>query len=526
MTFAKHMVRSAALGALALGLTVSSVEAQNGSNWHAMSNGLDAVYGGIGAGGTQLPGDGIGNWVDGNDLRGNHVTGLGEYGYRQQSFFTSECVLGAPPAVALNFPAIVFVEFGGRNNNKQDIFIRPTCVGGIPAGSTSGGVLPYGLSPGASANFLISGLPTGAGLPSSTTILMPNNGLLPASNGGTATLIAAAAANLPIASTGFCWAVRFTWTPSALLSLDHVDGWWFWQENSVNNNQYWATSNDEGNTYTSNTIVSDAGQTNLFAFFASLDYEWHTLSRDPSMNHVTAPTGFNGSGIYYAHTGFGAVGPFNPNGGGDIGRHGGTSLSGKGGSINPTTLLGTQDPAGAAIAGLVPTFGFMSWDNDTTLTGGAFNRAVFAQLDWGGVLSVNPTLINNALMGPPGTRMPISIVNSPAAAGGGQPPLPVAGNWLQTVTKNLIKTPTNFMIHNPSTKAGADPLGFPGGTFGIGPVWGATRQLSVSALSPVCVIGLPVAVDYGSMGYPAVGFINADPGSQRVSTSGSITVIN
>lgn len=513
MTFAKHMVRSAALGALVLGLTVSSVEAQNGTNWHVLSNGIDAAYGGLGAGGTQQLGDGIGSWVDGNDLRGNHVTGLGEFGYRQVAFFTSECVLGAPPAVSLNFPAIVFIEFGGRNNNRQDIFIRPTCVAGIPAGTTSGGALPYGLSPGASANFLISGLPTGVGFPSSTTILLPNNGLLPASNGGTATIIAAASANLPINSTGFCWAVRFTWTPSALLSLDHVDGWWFWQENSVNGNQYWAASNDEGNSFTSNSIATDAGQSALIAFFGSTELEWHQLSRDPSLNHTIAPVGFNGSGVYYATTSFGAIGPFNINGGGDLGRHGGISVDGLGGVKNPNTLLGTQDPAGAAIAGLVPTHGFVSWDNDTTLTGSANFRTIFTQIDWAGVLGTNPATRPNALVGPPGSRLPISVVNPPGP-----------GPWPQPITLQLL----TLWIHNPATKVDVDPLGFPGGAFGIPPVWTATRQLVTTTLSPVCSIGLRVAIDQGSVGLigPPFSDFNFDPGSQRISVSSSVQAID
>jgi len=519
MTTANPLARGAVLLVLALfGLQASS-SAQNGTNWHVMSNGLDVVYAGIGAGGTQVPGqDGIGNWVDGNDLRGNHITGLGQFGYRQRGFFSSECVLGQPPAIRLDFPALVFIEFTGRNNNKQDIFIRPTCVGFSPVGSTSAGLLPYGLSPGTSANFLLSGLPTGAGLPSSTTILLPNNGLLPASNGGTATVIAAAAANLPIASTGLCWAVQFVWTPTALLSLDHVDGWWFWQTNSINNNQYWAMSNDEANIYTSNTLATDAGQTALIAFFASTELDWQSLTRDPSMNHVTSPSGFNGNGVYYATASFGPIGVFNPNGGGDVGRHGGVSLTGKGGSINPNTGLATQNPAGAVVGGLVPTYGFMSWDNDTTLTGSAFSRTVFTQVDWGGVLGVDPALLTNALVGPPGVRLPISIVNPPGP-----------GPWPQPVTFNLL----TLFIHNPATKVDADPLGFPGGSFGIPPVWAATRQLSTSTLSPVCSIGLPVALDYGSVGllsldsmYSGPGGFNFNPGSQRISTSGSVQVIN
>jgi hypothetical protein len=509
MTFAKHFVRGVALGSLALGLTTSSTLAQNGTNWHAMSNGLDAVYAGLGAGGTQVAGvDGIGNWIDGNDLRGNHVTGLGMPGYRQVAFFTSECVLGAPPAVALDFPAITFTEFDGRNNNDQDIFIRPNCVGGVPTGSTTGGILPYGLSPGASANFLLSGLPTGAGLPSSTVVLLPNNGLAPASNGGSAFLIAAANASLPIASTGFCWGVRFTWTPTALQSFDHIDGWWFWQTNSVNGNQYWAFSNDEGNTYQSNTIALDGGATGLIAFFASGDYEWHQLSRDPSLNHVIAPVGANGAGIYYSTPSFGAISPaFNPNGGGDIGRHGGTSISGVGGSINPITGLGTQSPAGSPTPGLFPTFGFMSWNNETAQAGQLTTRTVYAQIDWQGVLGILPDLAIAVPVGPPGTRFPISVANPPGA-----------GPWPQPVTNNL----KSLMVHTTTAKPDADPFGFPAGSFGIGGTWAATRQLNLITLAPVCSIGLPVVVDYGTVS--ALG--NFDPAFARMSTSGSITVVD
>jgi len=511
--FNRRLVLGTTLGALALGLFVRPAEAQNGSNWHVMSNGIDVTYGGLGAGGTQVAGvDGIGSWVDGNDLRGNHTTALGGFGYRQRAFFSSACVFGAPPAQALDFPALVFVEFAGRNNNRQDIFIRPTCVGGIPAGSTSGGVLPYGLAPGASTNFLVTGLPTGAGMPSSTSILVPNNGLLPASNGGTATVIGAAAASIPIASTGFCWNLKFTWLPSAMLSLDHVDGWWFWQGSSTVGNQYWAMSNDEGNSFTSNSVATDGGQTALLAFFASTDLEWHQTTRDPSLNHVTAPAGFHGSGVYFATTSYGPIGVFNPNGGGDLGRHGGLSLGGKGGSINPFTGLGTQDPAGAAIPGLTPAHGFQSWDNELWLSGAAHTRTVFSQIDWGGVLGTNPSALASALVGPPGNRLPISVVNPPGP-----------GPWPQPVTLSLLA----LWIHNPVARPDRDPLGYPPGSWNIPPIWDATAQLATTSLGAVCVIGLPVALDYGSVGLaPGLNDFDFDPASQRMSVSGSVTAID
>ncbi len=508
MTFAKHFVRGLALGAMGLGLSTAA-SAQNATNWHVLSNGLDALYLGIGGGSGQVPGaDGIGSWIDGNDLKGNHITGFGQFGYRQVSFFTSECVLGAPPAIALNFPAIVFIEFDGRNQNRQDIFTRPNCVLGIPSGTTTGGALPYGLSPGASANFLLTGLPSGVGLPSSTAILIPNNGLTTST--GSATIIAAASANLAIASTGFCWNVEFTWLPSALVSFDRVDGWWHWQTNSVNNNQYWAMSNDELNSYSSNTVGLAGGQTALQAFFASFEYEWHSTSFDPVTNTTLNPAGANGAGPYYAPTG--TTPTFNPNGGWDAGRHGGVSLSGLGGTLNPITGQGTQNPAGSPLGG-IPTYGYMVWDNDPFTPG---LRTIWHQVDWGGVLGVNPDLVapaQDALVGPPGTRLPVSIsaVYNPGPG------------WPQAVSLGQF----TLMFHTAVAQPDTDPLGFAAGSFGILGKWAATNQLPIGGLSPVCAIGLPVAIEGGSIGVKSdLSDFEFDPSLRRMGTGTSVTVID
>lgn len=511
MTFAKHIVRGLAVSALAVGLSTAA-PAQNATNWHTLSNGLDAVYLGIGGGSGQVGGaDGIGNWVDGNDLRGNYVTGLGTFGYRQVSFFTSECVLGAPPALGLNFPAILFIEYAGRNNNLQDVFTRPTCVGGIPVGTTTGGALPYGLSPGASANFFLTGLPSGVGLPSTAAILIPNNGLAPASNGGSATIIAAAGANLGITSTGFCWNVEFTWLPSALLSLDNIDGWWHWQTNSVNNNQYWAMSNDELNSFSSNTVGLAGGQTALQAFFGSFEYEWHSTSRDPTLNTALNPAGLNGAGPYYAGV---TAAPFNPNGGWDVGRHGGVSISGTGGTLNPITGLGTQNPTGSP-AGGIPTYGYQSWDNEPFTPG---LRTVWHQVDWYGVFGVNLGLFlpgANALVGP-GTsqRLPVPVT-SLINPGPGWPQAVTTAQWglmFHTATAGHVET---------------DPLGFPAGAFGVQGKWSTTNHLPISGLSPVCAIGLPVVIDGGSTGVQNdLSDFNFDPSQTRMSVSTSVTVID
>lgn len=511
MTFAKHIVRGLAVGALAVGLSTAA-PAQNATNWHTLSNGLDALYLGIGGGSGQVGGvDGMGTWVDGNDLRGNYVTGLADFGYRNVSFFTSECVLGGPPALALNFPAIVFIEYAGRNNNAQDIFTRPACVGGLPVGTTTGGALPYGLSPGASANFFLTGLPSGAGLPSTTVILIPNNGLAPGTAaGGTATIIAAAGANLGITSTGFCWNVEFTWLPSALLSLDNIDGWWHWQTNSVNNNQYWAMSNDELNSYSSNSVGLVGGGVGLAAFFGSTEYEWHLTSRDPTLNTALNPAGINGTGPYYAAT---TAAPFNPNGGWDVGRHGGVSISGLGGTLNPTTGLGTQNPTNTP-AGGVPTYGYMSWDNEPFVPG---PRTVWHQVDWSGVFGVDPSTgaRPDALVGP-GTsqRLPISVTS-----GVFPPP-----GWPQAVTTGQW----SLMFHTATAgHVETDPLGFPAGAFGVQGKWTTTNHLPIGGLAPVCAIGLPVVIDGGSTGVQSnLSDFNFDPSQTRISVSTSVTVLD
>ncbi|MDG2148105.1 MAG: hypothetical protein P8N09_01140 [Planctomycetota bacterium] len=507
MTFAKQIVRGLAVGAIAVGLTTAA-SAQNGTNFHVLSNGLDAVYLNIGGGSGQTGGaDGIGNWIDGNDLRGNYITALGEFGYRQSTFFTSECVLGAPPAVALDFPGILFIEFDGRNPNDQDIFTRPACTAGLPNGTTTAGFLPYGISPGASAQFFLAGLPTGAGLPSTAAILLPNNGLAPASNGGTATLIAAAGAALPISSTGFCWIVMFTWTPSALVGLDNIDGWWHWNINSVNNNQYWGLSNDELNVYSSNTVALSGNQTALNTFFASFEYEWHGTTADPSMNNALNPAGINGTGPYYAADN----GALNPNGGWDLGRHGGASISGTGGTINPITGNGTQNPAGTPSGG-IPTYGYMSWNNEVSGL-----RTVWHQVDWAGTFGVDPDTLGagyNALVGPPGQRLPVGVSSLVNPAPG----------WPQGVS--IAQFP--LMFHTPTSgHPETDPLGFPAGSFGIVGQWGATNMLPINGLSEVCTIGLPVAVQYGSVAVKSdLSDFEFNPAVDKISASGNIMIID
>src|SRR6185503_4401344 len=154
--------------------------AQNGSNYHVLTNGTDAAFFGVGAGGTQTAADGIGTFIAGEDLRGSHLTALGDFGFRMPSFTEDACVLTAPAgggALAVKFAALAFVELDGLNGNAPANFTNPACtVPSFPLGG-SGGFIPYGTGPGSTASFVLTGLPSGA--LASVSIFLPNNGLVP-----------------------------------------------------------------------------------------------------------------------------------------------------------------------------------------------------------------------------------------------------------------------------------------------------------------------------------------------------------
>jgi hypothetical protein len=492
-----------ALPALALGLTLPAT-AQNGTNYEVKSNGIDAVFLGVGAGATQVAGaDGIGWWVDGCDLVGNSMTALGDHGYKQVTFGISACVLGPPPAIRLDFPLILVIEYDHFNLGNPAIFIRPTCLpGGIPAGVTTGGAVPFGLAPGTSANFLISGLPSGIGAPSSTVVIIPEQGLL--NHTATATIIAAGSGNLMINSTGFCWVVTFTWLPTALLGVDHIDGWWYWMINSRNGNQYWGVSTDEMNLLQTRTVGSDAGVTALYTFVSSADYEFHDSTQTSSVNDSLHPGGHNGVGTYYTtalQPTCSTVAAVIPNGGFDMGRHLGWSFSGVGGSTdNPVTGLSNQNPAGAALP--LPfgvTLGFTSWNNqDYPLlnnpppvagvdTGGT--RVVWLQVAWHRVLRL-PTLesTNPTAIGGFGVRVPCGVEFL------GPDP------WPQTVTISNLLTWAHDTCDATGDPAWPDPWGFPGGAFGIPPVVGTSNIHAPLPPLVFCIFGVKVMFCYGTIG--------------------------
>jgi len=93
MTFSKF-TRGLTFGALAAGLTLTGVMAQNGTNYHVLVNTTETIFGGIGAGGAQTAADGLLTMIPGEDLKGSHTVAFsGDFGYRNAQFREMLCVL-------------------------------------------------------------------------------------------------------------------------------------------------------------------------------------------------------------------------------------------------------------------------------------------------------------------------------------------------------------------------------------------------------------------------------------------------
>jgi hypothetical protein len=515
MTFSKHLIRGIAVGALAVGLS-SPMSAQNGTNFHVMSNSFEGIAGGVGSGMTGGGGvaapllDGLGTWLPGEDMQGNIFSALvGDYAYRQVGSFVSACALG----FELHFPSVMFIEFDGRDGYRPEIFVEPACLVG---GGLATSVLAYGTPPGASASFFLGvGLSSGlqaAVNPGSTAIMIPNNGIVPSSNGGTFGAIAATEFGpFALGSSGGCWILSYTWLPTALQSLDHIDGWWQWLSNAGNGSQYFGLSVDELNAYTSNSLVTLDSHTGAAAFLANVEYEWHNLVRDPTPHMALAPAGAAGPGPYYASPSYAGI---SVNGGVDIGRHPAYSSSGAGGSVSGlTSPLGTQDPAGATIPGLVPTLGFHTWDNEKFGATTGHATTIWWQTDFAAFLptgagGLTPDMVADVGVGP-GVRMPIT-------------PFPFPGPF-QSLSISFLGT----WAHFPTTSVTAepDPLGFGGGSFGAPAFWAATFQIPTGAI-PVCSIGFPLPFDFGSTGFNVGKGLITDPTVGRVGISQNFNFID
>ncbi len=365
-----------------LALLCGAAAAQNGSNYHVLTNGADVTYLGVGAGGAQgAQGaqDGLGTWVAGEDLKGSHLTPLGDFGYLNVAFRESLCVLQPGPggATALRFPALLFLELRGMNPHAPPVFTNPACTQpSFPLGAS--GFVPYGTAPGASASFVTALVPS-AILPGGVAALVPNVGLLPSAIGGQVEVVGAASVpGLPIASTGLCWTVQFTWSPSAMALHDDIDGLWHWVRNSPDDNQYWQLSNNEQNLWQSQSVGSDAQLTGVSVFSANVDYALDLSTPQPVTVAALAPRA--GTTPYSAWTAnvaneYGVV--LHPNGGFDVGRGSSAiSVSGTAGVPNPVTGVGNQDPS---LGTAVTTLGFATWDDGGDFDGSL--RATWMSLD-------------------------------------------------------------------------------------------------------------------------------------------------
>lgn len=514
MTFSRKFTGGLAL---AVGLTLGVANAQNGSNYHVLSNQAEAAFIGIGAGGTQVAAvDGIGTFVPGEDMRGSVQVDFGAFGgvqfsYRQPQFRETMCVFSVPPSgtTALQFPGLIFIELDGLNGNDPDIWTNPICAFNLPS------FIPYGVGPNSSASFVLSGVPSGlavTGFPTSATILLPNNGLVPTSEPGTATILAAAGGiNLVVATGGSsaglgCWLVQFTWTPSAVTFLDDIDGFWHYALNGQDGNQYWLMSTDDMNIWQSFSVLTDAGATALIGLIAAADYEFTMLSTEPVTAAALAPHGIAQNGPWYGWTenmGLDLAG----NGGYDIGRGSHavsmTGLEGVGSAFGTVN----QDPANGP-GGTTPSLAFITWDNNQKVTGATVNRnhVVWLDIDYPMINNfvfpfvppADPALDPGVLKTDPNPTGIGNVIPSNNAASN-KIRLPIhATGFIQGVTNLGLQT--FFHTTKPAPSGWPDPSGVASGVFGVPAVGGGSLNLALPtfATSVPCGVGIPLNVTYGT----------------------------
>ena len=357
--------------------------------------------------------------------------------------------------------------------------------------------VPYGTGPASTASFVA--IATSALGPTHTFIL-PNDGLVPAGQGGTATLVAAAAAQLPpgtgnLPSAG-CYVVQGTWVASAVPYLDKIDGVWRYNMNSDDDNQYWVMSDDELQLWQSQSVGTDGGFTAIPAFFAVVDYDFLWASLEANTTAILANHGIEQNGPYYSQT-LNMTGGGGPNFGFDVGRGSrAISFSGKGGVKVPPGLgglgSGAQDPAygGGAVPARM-TMGFATWDNKPNI--GVIGKGS-DRITWLGV-----DLAQLGGIGPCG-----SAGNPNITKGGGTVRLPVVGTGFIQPTTNLA---LSIFLHTTKVAGGGgwpDPDGITSGAFGVPAIAGGSIQFRVDNLvgKVPCTVGgtLPVNVTYGTTG--------------------------
>jgi hypothetical protein len=512
MTFANRFVRGTVLGAVAMGLTLGVANAQNGSNYHVLTNNQEGAIAGIGAGGTQTGNDGLGVWVAGEDMKGSvqvDFTAIGEpiqFSYRNIKFRESVCMFG--PGVfsgTLNyqFDGLLFTEFNGTNGNRPGPFSNPVCtpvmasVAADYTGWNFGGQY-------STVSFVLFGLPSGLGALSSATMLGPNSGILTSSlaqGPGTATIVAAASGikSGNLAQSG-CYVVQFTWTPTAVQYLDKIDGMWHYLVNSDELNQYYMLSTDEMALWQSQTWGTDGDVTAVYTLPAFVDYAFLMASVEANTTASLAANGYAQNGTYYTQT-ENMVSPT----GFDVGRGSiGVSFNGSGGVKTGVAFgglgNGNQDPA---YGGKAPQLGFVTWNNKDSASPAGFggNRLTWLSIDYGGVFGLSPDVDLNITKLAGTVRVPM-LTNPPS------------GGPIQPVTQLAFA----FFQHNTGLAASGwpDPDGITSGAFGVNPSAGGSLQLTTTTYSgSIPCIGLALNITYGTTGLnPGLVF---DPTVQDVS---------
>jgi len=492
MTFANGLARGIALTALALG-SLGVASAQNGSNYHVLSNGVEGFFIGIGGGGTQTDLDGIGNFIPGEDVRGSlrvDPDGAGallpQFCYRQAGWRETWCIL-TPGVISgltqYQFPGLYFIELDGLNANNNVVFLRPVCTTPITAS-----FLAYGTGPSSTASFVLAAVSA-----LSQTVLLPNNNLVSTGTPvGTATIVALATVAPTNIASG-CYVQTFFWAGSAIPYLDNIDALWHYTVNSPDLNQYWAFSVDEMNLTRSNTLVTDAGITALFAFDSVVDYSTHQITREAQTTAILGPHGIAQDGAYYAWT-ENMTGGGGPNFGFDVGRGSrAISFSGLGG-VKVAPFLGglgngAQDPAYDLNPPSTKTMGFATWDNKLGAGVPGSSRLTWLSIDLAQIGGLSPEL------------------DPDIKKAGGTVKIPVIGTGFIQPTTSLA-----FSIFGHTTKAASiasggwpDPeggAGIPSGAAGVLAIAGGSIQFNVGpfvAKIP-CNGSLPVNLTYGTSG--------------------------
>lgn len=484
-------LRGLAFGALAATVTLGSVSAQNGTNFHVLTNEGDFFYSGVGTGGGQTFNDGIGTFIAGEDMRGSHMTSLGEFGYRMTGFREAVCKFGIGPIV-LN---LMMVELDGGTGasgngfggNNPAVFTNPACTFGasFPLNG-SAGFVPYGTGPASSFSFLLTLLPA-FGLPSGHLALLPDNGLINSANGTATIVVAGAGVSVGGAALASgCYIVQLGFTASAVPFLDNIDGVWHYLWNTSTVNQAPIFSGDEMNLWHSLTVGTDAGSTALIGFLAQTDYELVLMSIEPQTIATLAPRGLDpftltlAAGPYYTQTAGVANEngiPLNPLGGFDIGRGSSAiSFSGTAGVMNIGTGLGVQHPTNNTPAIASGTLGFATWDNGGDQNGSV--RLTWVSVDFLGAGGLDPALDPGAVLFGGTIRVPV-----------------VSAGLLQPVTNLCF----GLFGHTTANNGWLDPNGLPNGAIGVTSFTGASWQLPTGPQPAACA-SLPFGLNltYGT----------------------------